>query len=144
MFRAPCRSSSFAPSVSNPIASSKRPAFGRTLQILTVVTPHHLLRGRREHHDCHVGLFAQRRSRPRPDPSARSASPLPDVLPSRLSLTSSVRLPAPPVQRLSSEEPTVPTRGRIPTSRAVCHARRVEVDLLFDPFGVRVDEVLVG
>ena len=25
-----------------------------------------------------------------------------------------------------------------------CHARRVEVDLLFDPFGVRVDEVLAG
>jgi alkanesulfonate monooxygenase SsuD/methylene tetrahydromethanopterin reductase-like flavin-dependent oxidoreductase (luciferase family) len=28
--------------------------------------------------------------------------------------------------------------------RRLCHARLVEIDLLFDPFGVRVDDALAG
>jgi alkanesulfonate monooxygenase SsuD/methylene tetrahydromethanopterin reductase-like flavin-dependent oxidoreductase (luciferase family) len=31
-----------------------------------------------------------------------------------------------------------------PRAHRFCHARRMELDLLFDPFGVRVDEVLAG
>src|SRR5262245_8833047 len=38
-----------------------------------------------------------------------------------------------------------PIAGRgIGRPRRLCHARLVEIDLLFDPFGVRVDDVLAG
>src|SRR3954454_25011395 len=41
--------------------------------------------------------------------------------------------------------PIVPERRlRADTAGRFCHARRVEVDLLFDPFGARIDEVLAG
>jgi hypothetical protein len=30
------------------------------------------------------------------------------------------------------------------STRRLCHARLVEIDLLFDPFGVRVDDALAG